>query len=154
MIIEPAAAMPSDKVCLLECNIDDASGEMLGRAMEKLLAAGALDVHFTPCFMKKNRPAYLLSVIAENQHLASLERIIFAETTTIGIRRSAVQRSCMQREMIQVNTVYGAIDVKKCIWQDVVKFYPEYESVKSAAGRTGADFQQIFAAAITAATRL
>ena len=136
----------SDQVWVLECNIDDCSGEVLGYAMEKLLAAGALDVHFTPCFMKKNRPAYLLRVIAAEQDIPGLERLIFAETTTIGIRRYQVERSCMQREKITLQTVYGAVEAKKCSYEDIERIYPEYESARALAEKNHLPLPEVYAA--------
>ena len=141
----------AEKVWLLESNIDDCSGEVMGYAMEKLLEGGALDVHYTPCFMKKNRPGYILSVIVPGELVERAEDLIFEHTTTIGIRKRPLERSCMMREQLETATEYGMIAVKKCSWKETVKFYPEYESVKSAAEKANVSFKQVFDAALRSA---
>lgn len=147
-----AEACPSDeKVWILECNIDDSTGEMLGLALERLMEAGARDAHFTPCFMKKNRPAYLLRVIADEERIGELEEVIFDATTTIGIRRYRVERSCMQRAMAEVETPFGLVAVKVCAGAGVRRCYPEFESVKRLSDASGVDFQTIFRLAQDAA---
>lgn len=152
MILVEAEACPSDeKVWILECNIDDSTGEMLGLALERLMEAGARDAHFTPCFMKKNRPAYLLRVIADEERIGELEEVIFDATTTIGIRRYRVERSCMQRAMVEVETPFGQVAVKVCAGAGVRRCYPEFESVKRLSDASGVDFQTIFRLAQDAA---
>ncbi len=153
MLIEEKKQSP-DEVFLLEANIDDASGEVLGYAMEQFLASGAVDVHYVPCFMKKNRPGYILSVMVPAENVETMEDLIFRHTSTIGIRKRPLERSCMAREKIKVETSAGIVEVKKCSWKDIVKFYPEYESVKAAAQKTGVDFRQIFDEALRAANAL
>ncbi len=141
-----------EQIYILECNIDDATGEMLGFAMEKLLEAGARDVHFMPCFMKKNRPAYLLRVIADAQHVSAMERIIFESTTTIGLRKMPVERTCMQRENITLELPCGTVRAKRCSHDGIVRCYPEYESVKELANKTGLDFNTLFQESLKAAS--
>lgn len=132
----------------LESNIDDCSGEMLGYVMERLLAAGARDVYYTPIFMKKNRPAYQLGVICDAHKMAALENIIFLETTTIGIRRIAITRSELQRHAETVITEYGTVKVKVCtLPEGAERVYPEYESVAELARQTGIPFKMIYDAA-------
>ena len=150
MLIEEEKS-PQTGVWMLEANIDDASGEMLGYAMEKLLEAGALDVHYIPCFMKKNRPGWLLRVMVPGELVEKTEELIFRHTTTIGLRKSSLTRSCMERETVDVELAEGTVAVKKCTWGGLVKHYPEYESVKALCGRTGADFLTIYEAAAAAA---
>ena len=150
MLIEEETR-PQGEVWMLEANIDDASGEMLGLAMEKLLEAGALDVHYIPCFMKKNRPGWLLRVMVPGELAEKMEELIFRHTTTIGLRKSPLMRSCMERETVEVGLPQGTVAVKKCSWGSLVKYYPEYESVKALCGRTGADFLTIYEAAAAAA---
>jgi len=116
-----------DKIYKLETNIDDCSGEAFGYVMDKLFAAGARDVYYIPVFMKKNRPAYQLSVICEEEDIAKLEQIIFQETTTIGIRRAAMERTVLKREHQIADTSLGKIAVKVC----GKRIYPEYESLVS-----------------------
>ncbi|MEG1979492.1 MAG: nickel pincer cofactor biosynthesis protein LarC [Victivallaceae bacterium] len=140
----------TDSSWVLESNIDDSSGEILGLAMERLFQGGALDVHYVPCFMKKNRPGWLLRVIAPEAKLDNLAQLIFSSTTTIGIRRFPAERYCMVRENILVDTEYGRISVKICRFGELLRCYPEYESVKSAAGDK-LDFQLVYSAAKLAA---
>ena len=149
MLIENSSAAVKG-VYLLESNIDDCSGEVMGYAMEKLLAAGAVDVHYLPCFMKKNRPGYILCAIVPAELVEKAEDLIFEHTSTIGIRKTLLTRSCMARETVGVQTPYGKIHVKKCSWKGTVKFYPEYESVKRAADLAGCDFRSVFDAAVQA----
>lgn len=152
MILEET--VDPEQMYVLETNIDDATGETLGLALEKLMAAGASDAHFLPCFMKKNRPAYLLRVIAAAPEIPALERIIFESTTTIGMRKLPVDRTCMDREIRTVELPFGTISVKRCTWNGVVRNYPEYESVRALAERTGKEFQLVFALAKQAAEEL
>ncbi len=136
-----------EQIYVLETNIDDSTGGMLGLAMEKLMSAGARDVHFMPCFMKKNRPAYLLRVISDGAHLGAMERIIFEATTSIGLRKFAVERTCMEREIVELQLPFGAVKAKRCRYDGVTRCYPEYESVKALAEKTGMPFQAVFEAA-------
>lgn len=152
MILEET--VDPEQMYVLETNIDDTTGEALGLALEKLMAAGASDAHFLPCFMKKNRPAYLLRVIAAAPEIPALERIIFESTTTIGMRKLPVDRICMDREIRTVELPFGTVSVKRCTWNGVVRNYPEYESVRALAERTGKEFQLVFALAKQAAEEL
>lgn len=137
----------SDRILKLETNIDDCSGEVLGYLMEKLLQAGARDVHYQPVFMKKNRPAWQLTVLCSPQQKATLEDIIFRETTTIGIRYVTMERTVLQREMHIVDTVYGKVEVKVCRDKNSTYFYPEYESVAKAARERDIPYLEVYTAA-------
>lgn len=148
MLIEPAAASePCAKPCVwkLEADIDDSTGEALGYALECLLAAGAREAHFAPIYMKKNRPAYQLQVICDEPLIPQLEAIIFRETTTIGIRRVAMQRTVLPRRIDAVATPFGEIAVK-CVELPggQVRAYPEYDSVSAAARAHGAPFMEVY----------
>ena len=149
MLLEESDTTP-EKVYMLEANIDDATGEELGFAMEQLLEAGALDVHYVPCFMKKNRPGVILSVMAKGSGLEKMREMIFTHTSTIGIRERQLERTCMARENREVMTPYGQISVKVCSWESVKKFYPEYESVKMAAQKSNCAFRIVYEAALQA----
>lgn len=118
-----------DKIYKLESNIDDCTGENLGYVMERLLEAGARDVHYTPVFMKKNRPSYQLNVICKKEEIEVLEQIIFQETTTIGIRRVEMERTVLEREIKSISTSLGQANVKICNFNGGKKYYPEYDSV-------------------------
>ncbi len=133
-----------DQIYVVECNIDDAAGEELGYTMEKLISAGARDVHFIPCFMKKNRPGYILRVITGVKELAEIERTVFAYTSTIGLRKYPVERTCMSRETMTVSLAEAEINVKKCTLGDIVRYYPEYESLRSAAEKSGKSLRTLY----------
>ena len=136
--------VPEKQMFVIETNIDDSTAEELGLAMDKLMNAGAADVHFEPCFMKKNRPAYVLRVITSAELVPQMEDIIFRNTSTIGLRKYAVERRCMKREMMKVKTSFGEVAVKKCFLDDIVRYNPEYESVKLLAEKNNATFRQVF----------
>lgn len=134
-----------DEVVKLESDIDDASGEVLGYTMKKLMDAGALDVHFSPIYMKKNRPAFELTVICKEEKKKEMEEIIFRETTTIGIREfSSLMRSILHREEKEVDTSFGPVKVKEVTLGSEKRRYPEYESVKKLAEEKHVPFQIIF----------
>lgn len=101
--------------------------------MERLFQNKALDVFYTPIYMKKNRPAIKLEVICQEEDGEALKEIIFRETSTIGIRIFQVDRTVMDREIKKVNTIYGNIRVKKSTYKDIVKYSPEYEDCKRIA---------------------
>lgn len=139
---------PNDlNVTILECSIDDASPEELGLAMDKIMEAGARDVHFIPCYMKKNRPGILLRAIVDGEKMGQVETAIFKNTTTIGLRRIPVVRNCMSRSFLDVETPFGMVTVKRCELGDIVKFKPEFESVKEVAEKAGVSFREVFDAA-------
>lgn len=134
----------SDEIAVLETNLDDCCGEMLGYAMEKLFSAGALDVFYTPIFMKKNRPAYKLTVLAKTEDTAKLENLIFRHTTTIGIRRRLETRSILERKKEVVQTSYGELEVKRVILEETQRQYPEYESAVMLAEKNKVPLREIY----------
>ena len=142
-----------DKVVKLETDIDDCSGEVLGYVMKKLFKAGAKDVHYAPVFMKKNRPAWELTVICGEDKAEELEQIIFTETTTIGIREYPLMRSVLNREEKEVETVYGKAAVKQVTFRDMTRAYPEYDTVKKLAKRNKVPFMDVFDAVKEAAKK-
>lgn len=134
MLIKDQSSETTDKIQILETNIDDCSGECLGYLMQRLFEAGARDAHYTPAFMKKNRPGYLLRVICDADKVQCLEQIIFEETTTIGIRRIEAARTILPRQKGEVDTPAGKADIKICTLPDGQKrYYPEYESASKLA---------------------
>ena len=156
MLIRPAGNeyAAQDVIWKLESNIDDTTGEALGYVMERLLAAGARDVQYSPVYMKKNRPAYLLTVLCLEEDIPALEEIIFSETTTIGIRRVQMERSILKRRLCTVQTSLGEVQVKECevpcccaeeelTVSTEKRCYPEYESVKEICRRTGRSYQDV-----------
>ena len=132
-----------DEIMVLETNLDDCTGEMLGAAMEILMENGALDAFYTPIFMKKNRPAWCLTVLARPEDTEKMERLIFLHTTTIGIRRHLDQRKILKREKAVVPTAYGELQVKRVALEDGYRDYPEYESAKKLAVETGKPLWEI-----------
>lgn len=142
-----------DKVVKLETDIDDCSGEVLGYVMKKLFKAGAKDVHYAPIFMKKNRPAWELTVICKEDQVEALEQIIFTETTTIGIREYPLRRSILDREEKEVETVYGKAAVKQVTFRDMTRAYPEYDTVKKLAKKNKVPFMDVFDAVKEAAKK-
>ena len=134
----------ADEVTKLEANIDDSTGEELGFAMERLFEAGALDAFYTPCFMKKNRPAYMLTVLCRNQDSEKIEDVIFNNTTTIGIRRCVTERTVLERETLLIDTPYGEVRIKLIHHGNRKRFAPEYEDVAGISRRTGISFGKIY----------
>ena len=132
-----------DEIMVLETNLDDCTGEMLGAAMEILMENGALDAFYTPIFMKKNRPAWCMTVLARPEDTEKMERLIFLHTTTIGIRRHLDQRRILKREKAVVPTAYGELQVKRVALEDGYRDYPEYESAKKLAVETGKPLWEI-----------
>lgn len=118
-----------DTIVKMETNIDDCTGEVLGCVLEKLMKAGARDVHYIPAFMKKNRPAWVLNVICKEEDMEALQEIIFRETTTIGIRYTKMERTLLKREQRTVETPLGTAEIKVCSFHGEHYCYPEYESV-------------------------
>lgn len=134
MLIEKDEAQAStDRVVKLESNIDDCTGEQLGFTMDRLFEADAKDVNFMPVYMKKNRPAWQLNVICDEKDADSLAKLIFENTSTIGIRKLPVERYTLEREQKRINTALGEIEVKACRIGDEEREYLEYESVSRVA---------------------
>ena len=130
-----------DNVVLLETNLDNATGEQLGFAMERLFEAGALDVWHTPIQMKKNRPGILLSALAPANLESRLAEVFLRDTPTLGVRVRPVGRYVADRDTVTVETEYGPIRLKrKWLRGEVVSAAPEYEDVAAAARETGVDW--------------
>ena len=139
--------LQTDCICQLQSDIDDCSGELLGYTLERLLAAGALDAHYQPVFMKKSRPAWELTVICREENRAKLETLIFAETTTIGIRRARMERTVLPRRRDVVHPAYGDVAVKRCLLDSGERCYVEYDSAAKLAQEQGVPLQDIYLAA-------
>lgn len=147
MLLETEQEQQTDEIYKLETNMDDCTGEALGYVQKKLLEAGARDVYYIPIYMKKNRPAYELNVICDQAKVRELERIIFRETTTIGIRRAKMERTVLQRETGSVKLHLGELQIKKCVLPDgQERWYPEYDSVVRLAEANGLSYQQVMEA--------
>ena len=145
MIIRPEDNSEKDRIYRLETDIDDCTGEALGLTMETLFAAGAREVHYTPVYMKKNRPAYELTVICTEEKIRQMEEVIFRETTTIGVRRIPMERTVLKRRQQNIQTPFGEAEAKICTLPDGREVcYPEYESVQSLAAEAGLGFQETY----------
>lgn len=133
--------------------VDDATGEALAVAAEKMAAAGAKEVHFLPVFMKKNRPGWQVQAIADSRRLAAVAEAAFRHTTTIGLRVRSVERMKMARETGEIEVLGRKIAVKKAFWGDIERTWPEAESVRAAAAALGRSFSEIHALAVAEAAR-
>lgn len=129
---------------VIETNIDDCNGEILGYTQELLFENGALDVFFTPVYMKKNRPAYRITVTCRKNDMLKLQNIIFKETTTIGMRYRFEYRTELEREIIDIETCYGKIKAKKVTNNGETYIYPEYESIKETALKNNIPLKQLY----------
>lgn len=134
----------ADYIYKLESNIDDCTGEILGYVMDRLYNAGAREVNYMPVFMKKNRPGWLITVICKEENIKTLENIIFAETTTIGIRRQKMERTILKREISEIATPLGNAVVKVCDSGDSKVFYPEYESAAAIAKKNNVPLKEVY----------
>jgi pyridinium-3,5-bisthiocarboxylic acid mononucleotide nickel chelatase len=138
-------------VIVIEANIDDMTPQNFGYVTEKLLGAGAVDVFTIPVQMKKGRPGHLLQVLTPPQAADTISRIIFEETTTIGIRRHIASRTILDREFVEVETEYGKVKVKVSrLAGDVVNFTPEYEDCARLARERSVALKKVQAAAVAA----
>ena len=132
--VAAAENLQTDHICRLETNLDDASGESIGYCIERLWEAGALDVYTAAINMKKNRPGVLLSVLCRPFQADRLEQIIFRETSTLGVRRSTVDRHVLPRQSHAVDTIWGPVDGKIArLGPDVSRFTPEYDACRRVA---------------------
>lgn len=136
----------TETVTVLETNLDDCPGEIIGYAIEKLFAAGALDVFALPIQMKKQRPGVLLTVICHESQRNDLETILFQETGSFGIRRTKAERSTLQRETIAIDTEWGTVKAKRG-WRDGHSIIvPEYEECARIARETNLPLRVIYEA--------
>ena len=145
LIRETTDLQIKDIIWKLETDMDDCGGEMMGHVMNLLMANGAREVHYTPIYTKKNRPAYTLTVICKESEREKLENLIFSETTTIGIRRVEMERTILQREIQKKDTPIGTAIVKACTLPDGnIRYYPEYENVAELAERNQLSFRETY----------
>jgi len=142
----------TETLTLLETNIDDLNPEIYDYVMARLFDAGALDVFLFPIQMKKNRPATLLRLLCRPHDADILMAILFAETTTLGVRQESVTRHCLARAIHTVETPYGPVRVKVATWGDGwVKSAPEYEDCRRLAESSGVPLREVYGAAEMAA---
>lgn len=144
LIGELMDASEATTVSVVEANIDDSTPQVLGYAMERLLEAGALDVTLTPIFMKKNRSATMISVISQPEMTEQMSQILFAETTTLGVRITEAQRRVLARNTARVETPYGPVRVK---YTEMGNFTPEFEDCRNAAAQHGVPLRMVISEA-------
>jgi hypothetical protein len=151
MIGRATAEARTERVTVVECEIDDMNPQIFGVVMDQLYAAGALEVFYVPVQMKKNRPGTLLTVIAAPERLAQISDIIFRETTTIGLRHSEVARECLDREIISVETPLGAVRFKIARRDGrVLNAVPEFEDCATLAAAKNLSVKEVQALAVSA----
>ena len=142
----------TDTVTRIETNLDDVSPQVLGAVMQQLLAAGALDVWFTPVQMKKSRPGTMLSALCDDGAVEKIVDIIFAETTAFGLRVEKIQRLKLTRRFETVKTPHGEVTVKLGYKGDrLLQIAPEFESCHAVAERSGITLREAHTAALEAA---
>jgi pyridinium-3,5-bisthiocarboxylic acid mononucleotide nickel chelatase len=136
---------------LLETNLDDLSPQIAAVALEKALLAGALDAWIAPLTMKKGRPGILLGALASDERREAVEEAIFRETSTLGVRRTRVERSVLDRELIEVETAYGKVRVKLGRRNGrLLNAQPEFDDCRAAAEAHGVPVKEVQAAALSA----
>ncbi len=146
---------PQEVSTMLEANIDDLSPQFFGPLSDRLLAAGAQDVFLTAVQMKKGRPGVQISVLCSPERRTAMEDLLFRETTTIGVRRQQVWRSCLQRRFVTVETPYGKVSIKESYGRrGVLNQMPEFEDCRRLADEHDLPVLHVHNAAVDAARRL
>jgi uncharacterized protein (DUF111 family) len=136
-----------DHIAVLETNLDDHHPEILGHFVETALAAGALDVFYTPIQMKKNRPGVLLTVLCGETEADKFSELVLRETSAFGVRRTVAERRKLRREFTEVTTLFGKITVKVAKFNGkVVNATPEFESCKKLAARAKVPLKRVYEA--------
>ena len=152
-VLRATLGEPADvaDVSVLEANLDDATGQMVARAVDAALEAGALDAWATPITMKKGRPGVTVSALVEEPRRAAVTRVLFAETTTLGVRRRRVERDVLGREVRTVETRYGPVRVKIALLDGAeVGAQPEHDDCLARARAHGVALREVIAAALAA----
>jgi len=145
----------TDTIVVLETNLDDINSEILGNFVELALAAGALDVFYTPIQMKKNRPGVILTLLCETDQADKFTELLLTETTSFGVRRHATERRKLARTFEQVQTSYGSVTVKLGLLDGrTVQAAPEFESCKQAATAANVPLKTVYDAAARACAEL
>ncbi|GAC1350979.1 MAG: nickel pincer cofactor biosynthesis protein LarC [Ktedonobacteraceae bacterium] len=143
--IETSGTADIDWVTVIETNIDNMTGELLGGLMERLLTAGALDVSYSPIQMKKNRPAVMVTVIGPVEEGATLAQVLLRETSTLGVRMQQVQRLKAQRTQERIETPFGTMIVKvKRLGARIISASPEYEECQRIAQQRGMPLEEVY----------
>jgi uncharacterized protein (TIGR00299 family) protein len=151
LIGRTASETQTERVTVIECEIDDMNPQIFGVLMDQLYAAGALEVFYASVQMKKNRPGTLLTVIAAPDRSDQLSDLIFRETTTIGLRRSDVARECLDREIVAVDTSVGVIRFKIARRNGhILNAVPEFEDCAKLAAAKNLSIKEVQALAVSA----
>ncbi len=138
-----------EEIAVIEANLDDMNPQIYGYVLEKVLAAGALDVYTTPVQMKKNRPGTLLTILCRPSDTNALMSLIFAETTTFGVRTYPAQRRVLPRESVSVSTSYGDVRVKLSrVNGRILHVAPEYDDCRKLAAEKNVPLQQVISEAL------
>jgi uncharacterized protein (TIGR00299 family) protein len=147
----PAPPADGDPLWVLEANLDDCPGQLVARALEACLEAGALDAWAAPVTMKKGRPGILFAALVREDRRAAVSRVILLETTTLGVRRHRVERDELEREVVAVETMYGVVGVKVARLEGrEIGAQPEYEDCAARARERGVPVKEVAAAALAA----
>ena len=145
----------SERLWMIETNLDDVSPQIIGHVMDRIFELGALDCYFTPVQMKKNRPGVLLSVLCKPEDKEAVMKLLFTETTTLGVRSYEVERRALRRSVVQVETQYGPIFVKVAHLNGrVVNEMPEFEQCRAAAIRANVPLKVVEEAARVALAKI
>ncbi len=145
MIGEAGSSVGKERVMVVETNIDDMNPQLYDYIMDKLLAMEVQEVFLTPIYMKKTRPAILLTVICFPEKLSAVIDFLIRETTTLGLRWREEERSCADREIVSLQTRYGEIRFKQAQWRgEKVNFSPEYEDCKRLALKRRVSLKEVF----------
>jgi pyridinium-3,5-bisthiocarboxylic acid mononucleotide nickel chelatase len=141
---DEATVAADERLLMIETNMDDISPQILGHVMDRALTLGALDCYFTAIQMKKNRPGVLLSVLCKTEDRERFMQMLFAETTTLGVRSYEVERRALKRSVVRVETRYGPIDVKVAqLNGHIIKDMPEFEQCREAALKAGVPLREV-----------
>ena len=154
-LLQGRAGREQAEVLVVECEVDDLPGEGFGFLMERLLAAGALDVYFTPVQMKKNRPGTLVTLLCRRSQLAELSGLLLAESGSLGCRYHAAFRLEAEREILEVETAFGTVRIKRARLDGrPLAAAPEFEDCRRLALASGIPWRDVYRAALTAAGAL
>src|SRR4029077_19306200 len=150
-VSRPDGASAGERVVVIECEIDDMNPQLFGVAMDRLYAAGALEVFYVSVQMKKNRPGTLLTVVGPPNLRSTLSEIIFKETTTIGVRYAELDRECLRREHVTVKTAVGDVRMKLA-WRDgrLVNAVPEFDDCNALAAASNLPVKEVQSLAVRA----
>lgn len=150
-----AQGATDERLWMLETNLDDASPQIIGHVMDRVFELGALDCFFTPVQMKKNRPGVLVSVLCNRNEREAVMKLLFTETTTLGVRSYEVTRRALQRTVVRVETQYGPIDVKVAHLDGrIVNEMPEFEQCRQAAAKANVPLKIVEEAARLALAKM